>query len=141
MADTLQHPRPVVTSVARTAARLGSEHVLVVHAQDGLDEISLAAPTYVAELFEGSVREYQIQPEDFGIKSQSLIGLTVAVLAVMFGVDAAAAMFTDSPLVSAGVTDGAADVAVTLARSGRLTVAAALGVELAAATLAVSLRT
>ena len=64
--------------MAEVLARLGSEHVLVVHAQDGLDEISLAAPTYVGELFEGSVREYQIQPEDFGIKSQSLIGLTVA---------------------------------------------------------------
>jgi anthranilate phosphoribosyltransferase len=48
-----------------------------VHAQDGLDEISLAAPTQVAELQGGAVREYQIQPEDFGIKSQSLIGLTV----------------------------------------------------------------
>ncbi|NQD95160.1 anthranilate phosphoribosyltransferase, partial [Pseudomonas sp. CrR25] len=57
--------------------RLGSQHVLVVHAQDGLDEISLAAPTHVAELKDGVVSEYRIQPEDFGIKSQSLIGLTV----------------------------------------------------------------
>jgi len=65
--------RPMV----EVLARLGSVHVLVVHAQDGLDEISLAAPTYVAELKNGEVSEYRIQPEDFGIKSQSLIGLNV----------------------------------------------------------------
>ncbi len=49
----------------------------MVHASDGLDEISLAAPTFVAELKDGEIREYQIQPEDFGIKSQTLIGLSV----------------------------------------------------------------
>jgi anthranilate phosphoribosyltransferase len=63
--------------LAEVLQRLGSEHVLVVHAQDGLDEISLAAPTFIAELKGGVVSEYSIQPEDFGIKSQSLIGLTV----------------------------------------------------------------
>lgn len=63
--------------MAEVLSRLGSTHVLVVHAQDGLDEISLAAPTHVAELKDGEVSEYRIQPEDFGIKSQSLIGLTV----------------------------------------------------------------
>lgn len=63
--------------MAEVLARLGSTHVLVVHAQDGLDEISLAAPTFVAELKNGEVIEYKIQPEDFGIKSQSLIGLNV----------------------------------------------------------------
>ncbi|HBX56939.1 anthranilate phosphoribosyltransferase [Pseudomonas sp. UBA2684] len=63
--------------MAEVLQRLGSQHVLVVHAQDGLDEISLAAPTFIAELKDGVVSEYRIQPEDFGIKSQSLIGLTV----------------------------------------------------------------
>ncbi|OEC33433.1 anthranilate phosphoribosyltransferase [Pseudomonas cuatrocienegasensis] len=63
--------------MAEVLQRLGSKHVLVVHAQDGLDEISLAAPTFIAELKDGVVSEYRIQPEDFGIKSQSLIGLTV----------------------------------------------------------------
>ncbi len=63
--------------LAEVLQRLGSEHVLVVHASDGLDEISLAAPTFVAELKDGEIREYQIQPEDFGIKSQTLIGLAV----------------------------------------------------------------
>lgn len=63
--------------MAEVLSRLGSTHVLVVHAQDGLDEISLAAPTHVAELRNGSITEYSVQPEDFGIKSQSLIGLSV----------------------------------------------------------------
>jgi anthranilate phosphoribosyltransferase len=63
--------------MAEVLRRLGSRHVLVVHAQDGLDEISLAAPTLVAELRDGEIREYQIRPEDFGIRSQSLIGLNV----------------------------------------------------------------
>jgi anthranilate phosphoribosyltransferase len=63
--------------MAEVLQRLGSQHVLVVHAQDGLDEISLAAPTHVAELKNGVVSEYRIQPEDFGIRSQTLMGLTV----------------------------------------------------------------
>lgn len=63
--------------IAEVLNRMGSEHVMVVHAQDGMDEISLGAPTHVAELKDGQVREYRIQPEDFGIDSQSLIGLEV----------------------------------------------------------------
>jgi anthranilate phosphoribosyltransferase len=63
--------------MAEVLGRLGSENVMVVHAKDGLDEISLATETLVAELKDGKVREYTIKPEDFGIASQSLIGLTV----------------------------------------------------------------
>ncbi len=63
--------------LAEVLGRLGSEHVMVVHAQDGLDEISLATPTYVAELKNGEVREYLLQPEDVGLKSQALDGLIV----------------------------------------------------------------
>lgn len=70
--------------MAEVLQRLGSEHVMVVHAQDGMDEISLGAPTHVAELKDGEVREYRIQPEDFGINSQSLIGLEVADAAASF---------------------------------------------------------
>jgi anthranilate phosphoribosyltransferase len=44
----------------------------VVHAEDGLDEISIAAPTFVAELKNGKVTEYTIRPEDFGLSTQSL---------------------------------------------------------------------
>jgi anthranilate phosphoribosyltransferase len=64
--------------MAEVLARLGSEHVMVVHARDGLDEISLATETLVAELKNGEIREYTIKPEDFGMQSKSLIGLSVA---------------------------------------------------------------
>ena len=63
--------------LAEVLQRLGSEHVLVVHSSDGLDEISLAAETSVAELKDGQITEYKIKPEDVGIESRSLIGLTV----------------------------------------------------------------
>jgi anthranilate phosphoribosyltransferase len=63
--------------MAEVLGRLGSEHVMVVHARDGLDEISLATETQVAELRNGEIREYVIKPEDFGIQSKSLIGLSV----------------------------------------------------------------
>jgi len=64
--------------LAEVLGRLGSEHVLVVHAKDGLDEISIASETHVAELKNGVVTEYLIKPEDFGLRSESLIGLAVA---------------------------------------------------------------
>jgi anthranilate phosphoribosyltransferase len=50
---------------------------MVVCSKEGLDEISLASPTHVAELKAGKVTEYDITPEDLGLKSQSLAGLTV----------------------------------------------------------------
>lgn len=63
--------------LAEVLGRLGSEHVMVVHAQDGLDELSLATPSYVAELKDGQINEYLLTPEDVGLKTQSLTGLTV----------------------------------------------------------------
>ncbi|PVY76443.1 anthranilate phosphoribosyltransferase [Tamilnaduibacter salinus] len=63
--------------MAETLQRLGSEHVMVVSSKDGLDEISLANSTHVAELKDGEITEYDITPEDFDIKSQSLVGLNV----------------------------------------------------------------
>lgn len=63
--------------MAEVLGRLGSEHVMVVHAQDGLDEISLATPTFVAEYNDGTLQEYDIEPQDFGITNQSLDGLSV----------------------------------------------------------------
>lgn len=61
--------------LAKVLRALGSEHVLVVHSRDGLDEISIGAPTWVAELQGGQVRSYTVQPEDFGITRQSIDGL------------------------------------------------------------------
>jgi anthranilate phosphoribosyltransferase len=64
--------------VAEVLARLGAEHVLVVHSSDGLDEISLASATLVAECRDGRVSEYEIGPGDFGMEPEPLDGLEVA---------------------------------------------------------------
>jgi anthranilate phosphoribosyltransferase len=56
----------VVDLVAGTLASLGTEHALVVHGEGGLDEISLAGPTRVAEVRGGKVRNYLLTPEAFG---------------------------------------------------------------------------
>jgi len=60
------HP-DLVGIMARVLQRLGSRHVLVVHGSDGLDEITLSGDTLVAELKDGEVREYRINPGQFGI--------------------------------------------------------------------------
>ena len=52
----------------RALQRLGAEHAVVVYGRDGLDEISLGAGTLVGELKDGVVREYEIHPEDFGLR-------------------------------------------------------------------------
>ncbi|MEH6467600.1 MAG: anthranilate phosphoribosyltransferase [Porticoccus sp.] len=64
--------------VAEVMKQLGGEHVLVVHSTDGLDEISVAAETWVAELKGGSISEYSVMPEDFGITRGTLKDLKVA---------------------------------------------------------------
>lgn len=64
--------------LAEVLQRLGSEHALIVHAKDGLDEFSLATTTQVAELKDGEICEYILTPEDVGLKSQSLVGLSVS---------------------------------------------------------------
>ena len=53
--------------LARVLNKLGSRHVLVVHAEEGLDELSLASPTHVAELKDGHVSEYVIEPGVFDL--------------------------------------------------------------------------
>ncbi len=64
--------------LANVLQRLGSRHVLVVHARDGLDEISIGEKTEIAELKNGQVRRFSIQPEDFGFKRTSISGITAA---------------------------------------------------------------
>ncbi len=63
--------------IAEVMKQLGAEHVMVVHSRDGLDEISLASATYVAELKNGEVTEWEITPELVNIESQTLTGLIV----------------------------------------------------------------
>ena len=67
-----------LTSLAQVLAKLGSEHVLVVHAEDGLDEISIGAPTRVAELKNGKVSNFTIKPEDFGLVRGPITDIAVA---------------------------------------------------------------
>ena len=55
-----------VRPIAEVLKGLGSQHVLVVHSEDGLDEISIAAPTQVAELKDGRIMEYVFNPQDYG---------------------------------------------------------------------------
>lgn len=69
--------RDLCEPLAEVLGMLGSEHVLVVNADDGLDEISIATPTYVAEWHQGAVKTYTIRPEDFDIETRSLEGLSV----------------------------------------------------------------
>ncbi|MFP4244584.1 MAG: anthranilate phosphoribosyltransferase [Ectothiorhodospira sp.] len=63
--------------LAQVLGRLGSRHVMVVHAEDGLDEISIGAPTRVAELRDGRVSSRVIAPEDFGMKRTPLEAVRV----------------------------------------------------------------
>ncbi|WOE32706.1 MULTISPECIES: anthranilate phosphoribosyltransferase [unclassified Acinetobacter] len=63
--------------MAEVLKQLGAEHVMVIHSKDGLDEVSLASSTYVAELKDGQITEWMITPEDVGINSQTLTGLTI----------------------------------------------------------------
>jgi anthranilate phosphoribosyltransferase len=70
------HP-DLVGSQVRAMQRLGAEHALVVHGLDGLDEVSLGAATLVGELQDGTVREYEIHPEDFGLRMASTRSLRV----------------------------------------------------------------
>ncbi|WP_271273171.1 anthranilate phosphoribosyltransferase [Aliamphritea hakodatensis] len=63
--------------MAQALQALGANHALVVHAADGLDEISLAEKTFVAELKDGDISEYTISAADAGLEVQSLDGLQV----------------------------------------------------------------
>lgn len=82
--------------MAEVLALLGARHALVVHGEDGMDEISICAPTLVAEVRDGDIRSYQIAPEDFGLQRATLadikggdaktnVAITRAVLAGQVG--------------------------------------------------------
>ncbi len=113
------HP-DLVGIMARVLQRLGSRHVLVVHGSDGLDEITLAGDTLVAELKDGEVREYRIHPSQFGIaehdgsmlKAQSR-EMSQAILQRVLANEPGPAR--DIVLMNAGAALYAADVADSLA--------------------------
>jgi anthranilate phosphoribosyltransferase len=69
--------RDLTGTLARVLQTLGSRHVLVVHAEEGLDEISLASPTFVAELKDDHVSEYELEPGLFGLPQVAASDLVV----------------------------------------------------------------
>ncbi|MEJ8569090.1 anthranilate phosphoribosyltransferase [Elongatibacter sediminis] len=109
-----------VEPLAKVLRDLGSRHVLVVHSEDGLDELSIAAPTSVAELRDGQVRTYRVRPEEVGVEAGSLDDLRVdgpeesaaRIRAVLEGESGPAA---DIVALNAGAALFAADVTPSLA--------------------------
>jgi len=66
-----------VEPLAEVLKKLGSHHVMVVHAVDGLDEISIASETLVAELKNGEINTYQLSPEQFALPRNDLSSIRV----------------------------------------------------------------
>jgi len=110
----------MVEPLANVLQQLGSEHVLVVHSEDGMDEISIGASTHVAELKDGEVRDYFITPEEFGFERTDISMLAVdgaeqslAVIREVFSNEAGPAR--DIVAMNAGAAIYAAGLAGTLA--------------------------
>ena len=109
-----------IEPLAQVLKNLGSDHVLVVHAADGLDEISIGSETYIAELKNGEITSYSVKPEDFGMTSVDLEAVrakdaedSLAIIkSVMDNVDGPA---KDIVSLNAGAAIYAAGLASTLA--------------------------
>jgi len=103
----------------RVMQRLGAQHVLVVHSQDGMDEISLGAATLVGELRDGKVTEYEIHPDDFGMPMQSNRSLRVdspetSRAMLLQALDNVPGPARDVVILNAGAALYAADVAASI---------------------------
>jgi anthranilate phosphoribosyltransferase len=113
------HPDLVGIQV-RVLQRLGASHALVVWGRDGMDEVSLAGPTLVGELRDGAVREYEIEPGQFGIAQADSALLRVDGPAqsrarVLEALDNTPGPARDIVLLNAGAALYAADVADSIA--------------------------
>ena len=109
-----------VEPLAQVLKKLGSQHVLVVNAEDGLDEISIASDTHVAELKDGQVLTYTISPEQFGFNRASLKDLAVtdaasSLVMVESVLNNTASAAKDIVLLNAGAAIYAANITDTLA--------------------------
>jgi anthranilate phosphoribosyltransferase len=69
--------RELTAKLAHVLSELGSQHVLVVHGSDGLDEITISGASHIAELKNGKITEYAVQPADFGLQTASLDAIRV----------------------------------------------------------------
>jgi len=108
-----------VEPLAQVLKNLGSEHVLIVNADDGLDEISIASETSVAELKNGEVITYKIKPEDFGLQRGCLADLAVtdaqsSLVMVKSVLDNQAGAAKDIVLLNAGAAIYAANLVDSL---------------------------
>lgn len=105
--------------LAEVLKALGSRHVLVVHADSGLDEIALDGPTRVVELRDGDIREYSITPEQFGLARTSLAELQAdspaASLALVRAALAGQGAAADIVALNAGAAIYASGVALSMA--------------------------
>jgi anthranilate phosphoribosyltransferase len=111
--------REWVEPLAQVLAKLGSRHVLVVHSEDGLDEISLGAPTHVAELRDGQVTTYSVTPEEFGFHRAPVDTLKVdsvehSALVLRSVLDNEPGPARDVVALNAGAAIYAADLAASL---------------------------
>jgi len=124
------HPDLVGIQV-RVLQRLGAQHALVVWGKDNMDEVSLGAGTMVGELINGTIREYEIHPEDFGMQMIASRNLRVAnkdesMTKIMAALNGEPGPAHDIVLLNAGTALYAAGVTASIAE----------GVEKARATIA-----
>jgi anthranilate phosphoribosyltransferase len=70
--------KDLTVTLAKVFAQLGSQHTLVVHSDDGMDEISICAATTISEMREGRVQTYTVTPQDFGMKIANINDIVVA---------------------------------------------------------------
>ena len=66
------YQKDLVNTFASVARKLSMEHVLIVHGFDGLDEITITNSTYISELKDNTISEYEISPKDFGLSLGTL---------------------------------------------------------------------
>lgn len=109
-----------VIPMAHVLQKLGSKHVLIVHALDGLDEISIGAETRIAELKDNEIISYTIQPEEFGLARADIAQLAVSnaeeSLSIIKGIFAGqVGPARDIVVMNAGAAIYAADLTQSLA--------------------------
>lgn len=112
--------KDLVEPLAYVLKQLGSDHVLVVNAEDGMDEISISTPTFVAELNHGVVTTYTIRPEDFGMSRADIEQIKATDSAHSLEIIRAVFNDTDGPAkdivcLNAGAAIYAAGIASSLA--------------------------